>query len=411
MTVQPNSTEIIRIKHSAVFLPPDGPKRLPRAPKRRRPEKFWGAFEDKALFYDCFWDAGGERVLLAGPPPLNLENDFREAKFTAQPSGKRLVASFFPSRSTMLTELADVPEQTGEIKIDFAGLQMSIAVQPNEEHRFAGRNIITTMNRDNDLDWIVKWLDWHAVMHGADAAVIFDNGSGAYTHEELERAVSSVNGISAICIISWPYQYGPYDPGVIFHRHWANFLQMASLQVLHRRIGARANAILNCDIDELVGRGRGSDVFSRARDSDLGLVTLKGQWVEPVVGEADLNCSHHLRYRYRDKSRLKSICANKWCLDPSRNWLLPLQIKPNVHRIYGIDKSVGRNATKMPFFHFKAINTNWKERRRTEDALPTSRHVRLDELDSEVREYQERRAAKTAYSENEAGKQVNPGGQ
>lgn len=387
MTTQTSKAQIIRIDHSAVFLPAEGPSRLPRAPKRKRPERFWQAFENKALFYDCFWDESGHHIILVSPPPLNLRDDYRSARFVAQPSGRVLSAQLSPLRSTMLTRLEAVPAGTRTIEVDFAGHFFSIPVQPNQAHLFEGQNIITTMNKNNDLEWITQWLDWHATLHNANAVVVFDNGSDQYSIEALEKTLASVEGVRSVCVVNWPYSYGPYDPGVIFHRHWANFLQVASFQMLHRRLAWRANAILNCDIDELVGKGEGPDVFATVKDSPIGLVTLRGQWVELAVAEEDQNLPHHLRYRYTSRTRLKSICANKWALDPSRDWLEPIDINPSVHRIHGIRKSVGRNAPTLPFWHFKAINTNWKTDRRQSDQRPAPNQVRLDGLDREVQTY------------------------
>jgi hypothetical protein len=59
--------------HSAAFLPEQSPlRRRPRAPARHRPEAFEREFEDRALVYDAFWHVDGRRILLVGPPPLNL---------------------------------------------------------------------------------------------------------------------------------------------------------------------------------------------------------------------------------------------------------------------------------------------------------------------------------------------------
>ena len=68
-----NDSRLIRTGNSPAFLAADGPlRRLPRSPRKARPQEFLDRFEDRALVYDCFWHADGERVLLVGPPPMNL---------------------------------------------------------------------------------------------------------------------------------------------------------------------------------------------------------------------------------------------------------------------------------------------------------------------------------------------------
>ncbi|WP_127073193.1 hypothetical protein [Pelagibacterium lentulum] len=386
MNIAKNCT-FVDIGHSAQFLPEDGPSRLPRAPKRKRPQQFWQAFDDKALFYDCFWHIDGERVLLIGPPALNLQTHFDAAQFVANPSGQVLSPRFEPTRSMLWTEFRNVPKGTTDIGLKFAGLDFAIPVQPNQADNFAGTNLILTMNKNNALDWILHWLDWHVKLHSANAVLIFDNGSDAYSNEDLKAAIAAVDGITTAAIVSWPYSYGPFDPAVLFHPHWANFLQMASINMAFRRLAAQANAILNCDVDELVGREGTTNVFDAARQSPDGLVTLKGQWVESAVSEDEKAFPAHLGYRYRHRNPLRAICANKWCLDPSRDWLSPLSVMPNVHRIYGVPKTMGRNAPTNPFWHFKAINTNWKTNRRQGDESVSRHHRRLDSLDRAVESY------------------------
>jgi hypothetical protein len=80
--------------HSAAFLPEKSPlRRRPRAAGRSRPEDFErDRFEARALVYDTFWHADGRRILLVGPPPLNLRAALGRARYIAIPSRKPLSA-------------------------------------------------------------------------------------------------------------------------------------------------------------------------------------------------------------------------------------------------------------------------------------------------------------------------------
>lgn len=381
------TAEILHIESSAVFLPKDKAlRRLPRAPGRPRPQKFWDQFEDRALFYDCFWSADKSCIWLVGPPPLSLAHHVVEARFVAEPSGKSLSTKAQISRSIMAIRLAGAPPDTAEISFRFAGQDFALKVRPNLADAFAGRRVISTMNKDNDLDWIALWADWHQKRHGADAVIVFDNGSTGYRIEDIEARLVGVPGLKTIAVLDWPWRYGPHDPAVIFHRFWANFLQVAGLYVLLRRFASSAEGILNCDIDELVGRGQGASVFDLAKTSPKGLVRLAGTWVECAVG-AKPEGPLHLGYRYREKNPLKARCADKWVLDPARNWVSGSSIFPMMHRLYGVPKSWSAKAPAAPFWHFKPINTNWKSARRTDQAIDLGRHVRLEALDAEVDAY------------------------
>ncbi|WP_196259824.1 hypothetical protein [Pelagibacterium limicola] len=280
--------------------------------------------------------------------------------------------------------MSGAPAGTQSLEFTIAGQRHVLTVQPNHCDVFAGRRLLFTMNKDNDLGWISTWARWYAAMHGTNAIVIFDNGSTVYDTQALEDLISEIDGIDLVCVVSWPYRYGPHDPAVVFHRYWANFLQVSSYTMLFRRLARRAAAIVNCDIDELIGNEGGASAYDRALSSPNGLVTCKGTWVECVVGATEDGDTGHLAYRYRDKNALKAVCASKWALDPSRDWCADMQVMPSVHRLYGIPKSWGRRAPKLPFWHFKAINTNWKSSRRRTELLDPTRHRRLVDLDAEI---------------------------
>jgi hypothetical protein len=87
LSISTSSAQKIQIGSSPAFLDTNGAlKRLPRAPARKRPEKFWEQFEEFCLFYDCFWTQDRASVLLVAPPPRNLEKHYRAARYIARPS-------------------------------------------------------------------------------------------------------------------------------------------------------------------------------------------------------------------------------------------------------------------------------------------------------------------------------------
>ncbi|MCD7058740.1 hypothetical protein [Pelagibacterium xiamenense] len=379
------SAQIIELESSAAFLPGEGAlRRRPRAPGRKRPEAFWAAFEDRALVYDCFRSADGSEIVLACPPPCTLLPQWEAARFTARPSGKPLTPRLHISRSTMTATLTGAPEGTTGVTLTFEGQNFDLPVRPNLAEAFAGRRVMFTMNKDNDLAWIALWADWHAKLHGVDAIVVFDNASTRYAPSDIETTLAAIPGMKTVAVPSWPYRYGPVDPAVLFHPYWANFLQVASFRTTVSRLAPKAQGILNCDIDELVG---GPDAFAALAGSPDGLVMLKGTWVETAIAPEDARHAYHLRYRYRHKNRLKSICANKWLIDPQRPWAQDPAFTPMMHRIYGLSKSTSRRAPALPFFHFQAINTNWKEERNMTQAHDAGGHTRLRNLDEQVERY------------------------
>lgn len=380
-----NPTPAFPASSSAVIPESSSLRRLPLKPERKRSPAFLETFESRALIYDCFRDATGHDVILVGPPALNLEPLFHAARFSTDKNAEPLQARFYPSRSTMLVALENVPQDATEISLDLADLSFGLPIRPNEAERFRDRNVLVTMNKDNDLDWIAAWARWHVRLHGADACVFFDNGSTSYTPADIASALS-VEGMDEIAILSWPHKYGRKDPAILDRPHYPHFLQVSSLNVALRRFAMTARGLLNCDIDELVGTLDGKSIFDFARESTDGLVTLKGRWVEPVASETTNPSLPHLAYRHTSKIAFLSRCANKWALDPSRPWVQDLAAKPSVHRIYDVPKTLLRAALEAPFWHFKAINTGWKETR-DDDRPPSFSLRRLQALDADAARY------------------------
>ena len=109
---------LIRSGHSPAFLPEDGAlRRLPRQPQQKRPKEFMERFEARALVYDCFWHADGRRILMVGPPPMNLKPQYAAARFVALPSQTPLRPTYHTSLSTMITELAGPPAGTSVVQL------------------------------------------------------------------------------------------------------------------------------------------------------------------------------------------------------------------------------------------------------------------------------------------------------
>ena len=342
-------------------------RRLPRAPGRERPQAFHDAFDDRTLFYDCFRYRDG-RILLVGPPPMNLRPALRAARFVAQPSGAVLRPSFHASLSVMITALAEAPAGTERITVSIAGETLTLAVQPDVTGALAGRRLLFSVNKNNELGWIREWALWHARAHGTDAVVLFDNGSTRYGTEEIAATLADVPGIAAVAVPSWPVKFGPIDPAVTANPYWARFFQISTMSVALRRYGMGAAGLINCDIDELAGTHSGASLYDLARQSRGGLVVFRGTWIE-ATGEG----TRHRDYAERLADAKAALSPQrKWALDPGRAWVKRLGVHPYWHWIEGRPlgaKSMPQDAT---YWHFKGINTNWKTRRA---AAPTGATV------------------------------------
>ncbi|MDP1730779.1 MAG: hypothetical protein Q8L54_06285 [Devosia sp.] len=361
-----SETRLIRSGHSPAFLAEHGtPRRLPRAARKARPPGFFERFEDRALVYDCFRHADGARILMVGPPPMNLMPQFRAARFVALPSRTPLRAAYHPSLSTMITELTGAPAGTPAVAMSLAGEEFVLPVQPNHSADLAGRRVLFTMSKDNELGWIAEWARWHAALHGTDAIVLFDNGSTRYGVEEIEQTLLGVEGIGKVVVRSWPYRYGMTDPALFKDPFYILFLQVSSMSVALRRYAARAYGLLNCDVDELASTPPGTTIFDLAKTSSQGLVVMRGRYMEPVA-DADAPAAgrthRHFLRSFRDSKRAASR-PKKWALDPRRSWVGSLDVHPYMHWIKGRPWFSKSTPEGIYYRHFRGINTNWKDSR------------------------------------------------
>ena len=353
--------------HSSAFLPESSAlRRLPRGPRRPRAREFvLDKFETRGLVYDAFWHLDGRRILLVGPPPLNLGPQIRHARYLALPSRTALKADFHLSASVMLTELSGAPEDTTHLELLVGGERFELPIQANSSAQLAGRRVLFTMSKNNELGWIREWAHYHAAIQGADAIVLFDNGSKRYELAEIEATLRSVKGIRHAAILSWPYRYGATDIAVISNPYYGLFLQIASMSVALRRYAGRAYGLLNADIDELVATPAGTNVFDLARASLHGLVVTRGQFIEAVPRDkpADRTATHRDFVNRRRDPLTRLSRPRKWALDPGRSWVADLGVHPYMHWIEGRPWFAKTQPPGMFHWHFRGINTNWKENR------------------------------------------------
>lgn len=351
--------------HSAAFLAADGPlKRDVRSPNKPRPPEFMARYESRALVYDCFWHADGQRILLVGPPPMNLKSALAAARYEALPSRTPLHFAYHPSLSTMITELSGAPAGTTAVRMTVGDESFELQVQPNSSDALAGRRVLFAMSRNNDLAWIREWAAWHASIHGTDAIVFFDNGSSDYTVAEIEETLLGVNGLKSVSVHSMPYAFGMTDHALSVNPYWSHFLQISAMSVVLRRYGAKAFGLLNCDPDELAATHSGRPIYDLLAEARRGLVVFRGIWIEAMGEPGAPQPTRHRDFHRRLADPKAAVSRpGKWVIDPKRDWFARLNAHPYWHWVAG-RPWFGKSMPDDAFYrHFKGINTNWKEGR------------------------------------------------
>lgn len=364
MSSQANSAKLlINTSMNPVMLPEGAPRRGLVPTELERSEKFLASYERDVLFYDVFWDRDHRKILMIGPPAIDLAAHYRSATYRALPSGRLLQPRGHHSKHVQLFSLQAPPETT-HLEVSFAGRVQQIVVASNKAEFFAGQKLLFTLSQNNDLAWIADWARFHVVNQGVTAVLLFDNRSDRYRLNDIESCLLDVPGLSRVGVVGVPFNYPHADEAVPKDIFWAHFLQPAVIVDMYRRFGIAAQGILNCDIDELAVPLANETVFESAARSRSGTVYFRGCWIEAVPETQKPG-----NYRHTDFRSVASDVnyarggTNKWALVPNRRWLQRLRSHPYPHAIANRPWGTRHKPGTAFIAHFKAISTGWKYER------------------------------------------------
>jgi hypothetical protein len=328
------------------------------------------AFDARTIFYDCF-RTDAKRLMLLAPPLTTMPSALRSLCITGLPSGQR--CSFAVKHWPKLCRITvDVLESDVDLHIRSVAGEVVLRIRENQADLFRGMNVLLTVSKDNHFAWICDWMRFHRDLHGANAVLLFDNESTRYTQCDLLRAMRSVGGFSSVVVVNWPF---PFGPGAFRGSRWdSNFCKGGALEDARWRFLQDANAVLNCDIDELV-LPHGISIFQRVISSTSGYVSFAGRWVLPPqvtlpCGGSDsldtqLNVPAHREsvfqarpawrwvwFRFRDLA----VCPSKWAVVPAR---CKSSAKWDIHAVEGMPREKPPMA-QVSFRHCWQITTHWK---------------------------------------------------
>jgi hypothetical protein len=359
-------------------------RREPTRPPQFRGENFDREFDATTLLYDAVDLGNGEAVLLA-PPFLNLESQLAATTFFSD--GKPCRAEIKNLDRHAQIWLQGVRGET----LRAAGPlgDFTLRLSRHDHDLFAGRRVIFTMSKNNPIEWILDWVRFNRDVHGADAVLIYDNGSTAYDSAALSAALQSVSGIARSVVAEWPYRYGPQ--GTNSRDHWdSDFCQLGAWEHARWRFLQEARSAMNSDIDELVLAKDGRSVFEAAEQSRTGFVRYRGRWIIGVDG-LDQDFGDRLP-RHRDFSifmppqyefsltrgrRDINRCLAKWTAVPRK---CPRHVQWHVHSIASWWPSYLPCSRNFSFGHFREIGSNWKYQRTSRVAFDPAIHHTNEDL-------------------------------
>ncbi len=328
------------------------PIRLPsRRYTLRRPD-YEDQFDFTTLYNDIFWSRNNTKIILVGPPHLNLGVDV-PIRYIALPSQQECTPTHYRLQWTDRIEITPPPNTTG-LLITCGESGFYTTPQPYLGHLFAGKRALFTMNKNNNLEWIHDWALFYSQNHGCDAVVFYDNNSDRYSVNDIHTALATAIPHAEVAVIDWPFRYGVFDGRKGFTIGlWDSFFSQNTIfeHARHRFLG-QAEAVVNADIDELILCDEDASLFELTKTSQTGYLCFSGQWVSAHT------TTEKKQRSFRDFHFLTAqgaeMTETKWAVDPCR---CPEQAQWTVHRVLGMHED--RSSLQSRIRHFKGINTNW----------------------------------------------------
>jgi hypothetical protein len=384
---------------SSWTLPVDSPEfRVSPRPLAFRQSDFDQKYDKATLIYDAFFV--GPRCVLVCPPFENLGTAISGMRVRALPSGTGCDVQRFDLDQIALLWI-EPPAGTTHVELTSSLAGATLPVSANEADAFTDKRVLLTMNKDNRPQWIADWIRYHRDVHGANAVLLYDNGSTAYPLSDLQAYLQHIDGIDRIVIVPWPFPWGVqgFDGA-----HWDSFYcQIGAINDARWRFLHGAKSVLSLDVDELVV-SPGASAFELIEKSPQGFLRFFGQW---VVGISDRDgrlsarqergenvrhsdFQHTLRVYRRWQSHPKwwrlplprrlNRGEPKWGIAPQR---CPASAQWTIHTVLGLETREPA-LQHVSYRHFREINTSWKYDRTRREAFDSRKHRLDNDLSAEL---------------------------
>jgi 2-polyprenyl-3-methyl-5-hydroxy-6-metoxy-1,4-benzoquinol methylase len=346
---------------TSLILPIDAPiKRRSVRPIEFQAAGFDDEFDALTFFYDVLVvDRGRAKdLVLLGPPLMELFPIFCRAKIGGHPVASVMSNYYLRDRCCDIW-VSNWKQNAVDLEFDFGTYRL--APQAAAHHLYAGKRVLYTLSKNNEIEWILDWVRFHACNHGANAVLIYDNASTKYSSERLERSLRTVFHTFEINVVNWPFKYGP--EGLSKDSGWdSDFCQAGALQDARFRFLQTSASVLNCDVDELVLSSSGESIFEVTERAESGYTVFRGKWISNATAARlsipkGFSPFRHGHFRYLERE--PNVCPPKWCVVPSR---CSMEDQWGTHSVRNKDLA----ACSSPAFayrHFRSISTNWKYQR------------------------------------------------
>ncbi|EPY4925239.1 glycosyltransferase family 92 protein [Klebsiella variicola] len=333
-------------------------KRKSKRPNHLKQHDYDEKYDWDTLSYDVFYSEG--YVYLSGPPSYGLESLFKKSSFSIDGINltSKMEVIYMDRAQRVRIPVEHKPER---IIWENEAFSKKIDVDNDFNHLFKDKNVIFTLSKNNDLNWIKDWIVFYRDKYSINGVLIYDNSSTVYTLDEMASFLSNENLGVEIVLVSWPFKYGPQG-SVKDNLPWdSDFCQHGAMENAKVKYLKHANIVFNVDIDELVFIKNNANFFSKLKR--FGIVHIPGIWVSstPVNNEGIIQKKFN-DYIYINKKEIFS--PYKWAVSPRD---IKFECQWTTHRVISLGTSLRRfllnTSYQDHYYHYKAINTSWKYNR------------------------------------------------
>ncbi|WP_420845107.1 glycosyltransferase family 2 protein [Leisingera aquaemixtae] len=233
----------------------------------------------------------------------------------------------------------DVEIQDGRspLAVSVDGTRFETGLHPEETELFAGLNVLAAVRNGETVQTAVEWLRFHASQHGLQGAVILDRAPPQESRlfiQALREQAAGIKGLQRVVVVhsklplgkdGLPEEAHPFNvPGAPGKDRmeippadpWrAPLGEFLIYEILRARFLARARAVANIDLFDLLAPGGGPSVFDRAAEAPSGCVRLGGVQAYPwrVRKDSEASFADHICTQF-DAAGARP----RWCLAPAR---------------------------------------------------------------------------------------------
>lgn len=318
---------------------------------KRMTQHYLERYDRHTLFYDVFYRADTSELVFTAPRFLNLWRLLRKHLLIDGRLYKGHIKRMTWQRCDQAIIRIPKPQS---VAIQHPEFQSTLEPRTSSSHLFQNLNVLYAMNKNNDLEWIKNWGQFHVNAHRLEGLVVIDNGSTDYDAGAILETLKNINGLKAGAVVKSPYPYGPVDSSgkiAISPR----FLQTSMMNLMKQDLFYNARAILSVDIDELVYSPVRQNIFDATVSSFLGACSFREIKTYPSASEEKA-------YGHRQHTFTKThgkLGNTKWCVSGSGfmnhfGWA--------VHRFGGGFFPL-TETKQFRYLHCQATSTSWKKNR------------------------------------------------